>query len=119
MVSTSGYILDTFGPYLSDSKNNDASMLKHIMMKNKQKVNSFFNEEDVFIVDRWFRDSVDFMNELGFNIEMPAFLYNAAQHTSEEANASRIVTKVRWVVEAVNGVIKKWKYFNNIVPIQT
>jgi hypothetical protein len=42
-------------------------------------------------------------------------LKNGKQHTTEEANESRFVTKNRWVVEAVNGVIKRWTYFNNVV----
>ena len=46
---------------------------------------------------------------------MPSFLRNAKQHTTEEANESRIVTKNRWVVEAVNGKLNNWLYFKNIV----
>jgi len=33
-----------------------------------------------------------------------------------QANSSRMVTKIRWIVESVNGRIKQWKYFQNIVP---
>lgn len=32
------------------------------------------------------------------------------------ANHTRIVTKTRWVIESVNGLIKTWKYFANIIP---
>jgi len=33
-----------------------------------------------------------------------------------EANNSRLITKIRWVIEALNGLIKQWKYFSNVVP---
>ena len=46
------------------------------------------------------------------------------QHTTEEANESRLATKVkmflkktgRWVVESANCRIKKWKVLSNIMP---
>lgn len=33
VVTTSGYIVSILGPYLSDSKNNDASILKHMIRR--------------------------------------------------------------------------------------
>ena len=47
--------------------------------------------------------------------KMSHFLVNNFQHTTKEANENRLVTKLRWVVEAVNGVIKRWRYFAKIV----
>ena len=46
---------------------------------------------------------------------MPNYLTEGKQHSSVEANQSRLVTKTRWVVESINGLIKRWLYFNNIV----
>lgn len=47
---------------------------------------------------------------------MPSFLPKTRkQHTTKEANSSRLVTKIRWVVDAANGRIKKWLYLNNVV----
>ena len=47
---------------------------------------------------------------------MPAFLQKSSkQHSTEAANAFRLVTKVRWVVESANGRIKTWKYLDNVV----
>eukprot|EP00732_Lithocolla_globosa_P006561 Lithocolla_globosa_v1_NODE_7709_length_910_cov_95.619883.p1 type:complete len:252 gc:universal NODE_7709_length_910_cov_95.619883:765-10(-) len=41
---------------------------------------------------------------------MPAFLAKGvSQHSTQEANDSRLVTKVRWVVEAINALLKKFK----------
>lgn len=33
-----------------------------------------------------------------------------------QANSSRLVTKIRWIVESVNGRLKQWKYLQNVVP---
>lgn len=32
------------------------------------------------------------------------------------ANSARLVTKIRWTVESVNGHLKQWKYLQNVVP---
>ena len=55
------------------------------------------------------------MQTLGLDIMMPPFLDGRRQFTTEEANQSRCITKVRWVVEAVNRHIKQFKYFANTV----
>jgi len=38
------------------------------------------------------------------------------QHTTEKANKSRLITKVRWVIESANGRIKQWRFLNKVVP---
>ena len=69
------------------------------------------------VVDRGFRDSVNFLEENGFKVEMPIYLPKGCkQHSTEEANLSRLVTKVRWVVESANGRIKQWKLLDKVVP---
>ncbi|GBP12687.1 hypothetical protein EVAR_10331_1 [Eumeta japonica] len=52
--------------------------------------------------DRGFRDVVEFLNHKGFNVLMPAFKGNKLQLSTEEANISRNITKIRWVVKAVH-----------------
>ena len=44
------------------------------------------------------------------------YVYIEKQHSTEEANESRLVTKVRWVVDSANGVIKQWKALSNVLP---
>ena len=44
---------------------------------------------------------------------MPSFLGTGKQHNTEDANSSRLVTKIRWVIESAR--IKKWKYFSNVL----
>jgi hypothetical protein len=55
------------------------------------------------------------MKSLGLDIAMPAFLDGRRQLSVNEANESRCITKVRWVVEAANRRIKQFKYFSNTV----
>ena len=38
------------------------------------------------------------------------------RHTTEEANKSRLIRKVRWVVESANGRIKQWRFLDKVVP---
>lgn len=116
LVSTTGKIIECFGPYLTDGNNNDAKIVKHLFITDKEKFSQFFKTGDIFVVDRGFRDCVEFLEALGIDVFMPNFLYIGKQHTTQEANNSRIVTKNRWVIEAVNGLIKKWLFFNNVVP---
>jgi hypothetical protein len=89
-------------------------MTKDILSK-QTTLKNFFKPNDVFVVDRGFRDCISYLNDLGLQAEMPSFLEKAHQHTTLEANQSRLITKNRWVVESVNGIIKKWKYLDNVV----
>ena len=115
VVSTTGYIIECYGPYLADGNNNDAKITRNIM-DDKERLNNFFKEDDVFVVDRGLRDIIDYLSKLGINIEILAYFEkNLKQHSVQEANESRFVTKIRWVVEAINDVIKTWKHFDNIV----
>lgn len=67
------------------------------------------------MVDRGFRDAVGVMQSLGLDVFMPPFLNNRRQFSTEESNRSRCITKIRWIVEAVNRRIKEFKYFANTV----
>jgi len=66
------------------------------------------------ILDRGFRSIQENLENLGLCVYMPAFLNKKSkQHTVQEANDSRLVTKVRWVVEAYHGRFKKFKFLEN------
>src|SRR5437016_1026434 len=75
-------------------------------------------EEDCFVLDRGFQDAIENCENLGIKTNMPNLLKkNQKQFTTLQANQSREVTMVRWIVEAVNGRIKKkFKFFDNVVP---
>ena len=74
ITTTDGYIVDVVGPFFSNGRNNDAAILSHIVKTNKGNFTSFMKEQDILIVDRGFRDSLDFLKDCGFQVEMPAFL---------------------------------------------
>ncbi|KAK3109068.1 hypothetical protein FSP39_022182 [Pinctada imbricata] len=117
IVSTTGYFVSVIGPYLADGKNNDARILEHIMRSNIEDVRDWIDENDVFIVDRGFRDAVPFLSSLGINAEMPAFMKRGEkQMSTEDSNSSRMVTKVRWVVESANARSKRWRFLDHVLP---
>ena len=111
ICTTDGFILDFFGPY--NGNLNDATIMKKIM-KTETHFNNLLEKGDLFIVDRGFRDCKEFLKELGFFVEMPALMNKKEKQLSTLlANKTRIVTKLRWVVEAIHGIIKqKWKLLN-------
>lgn len=117
IVSSTGYIVSVLGPYYADGKNNDARITKHMFVNNSESINNWIKPDDILIVDRGFRDSIEFLNNLGIQSEMPFFLpKKQKQHSTTEANTSRLVTSIRWVVESANGRIKQWKSLDNVVP---
>ena len=82
------------------------------------KIQKWLKEDDIDVVNRGFRDSIDFPEtEFGIKCKMPAFISKAyVQFSDEEGNSSRLVTKVRWVVESFNGRLKKWQYLDKVLP---
>ena len=96
------------GPFLADGKNNDASIAKNIFINNEQDILNWLHDDDIIIVDRGFRDAINTIERFGFNVEMPDFLKGKKQLSCKEANHSRCITKVRWIIE--NGMFTK-KYF--------
>ncbi|RNA02862.1 Vacuolar sorting-associated 13C [Brachionus plicatilis] len=50
---------------------------------------------DIYVVDRGFRDCMEFLKELGMDVFMPLFLNVGKQHITKESNESRIITKNR------------------------
>lgn len=77
---------------MADAKNNDGSILNHMLASNVQDIKNWIEKEDIFIVDRGFRDSLDFLEDFGINAKMPSFIQKGqAQMTTEEANTSRLL----------------------------
>ena len=95
VTSTKGYFLTILGSCYA--KNNDATILNHMLCTNVEDLKGWFQEDDVFVVDRGFWDSLDLLKELVINAEMPRLLSKGEkQMTSLDANASRLVTKVSY-----------------------
>lgn len=89
-------LMKSFVPYhLGLARNNDATILNHMLHNNVEDLKGWFHEDDVFVVDRGFRDSVEMLEELGIRAEMPRLMSRGQkQMTTLDANASRLVTKV-------------------------
>lgn len=67
-----------------------------------------------FVVDR---DSGEILNDLGITMEMPTFLpKGATELQTKDANCSRLVTKIRWVVESANSRLKTWRLLDKTLP---
>ena len=98
--------MDIYGLYPATW--NDARILKRILSTGSDLV-KLLKEEDFFIVDRGFRDAIQILKEK-YKIKtiMPSLLpKNKKQLTAEEANNSRLCTKMRWVIESINGLLKE------------
>lgn len=64
LVSTTGYILDVLGPYYADGRNNDAAILNANLRSDAAALRAWLHKDDVFIVDRGFRDSVSVLEDM-------------------------------------------------------
>lgn len=117
VVTTTGYIVSVLGPYLADSKNSDTNIRNHMIRSNAEQMKEWVREGDIFVVDRDFRYSGEILNDLGITMEMPTFLpKGATQLQTKDANCSRLVTKIRWVVESANSRLKTWRLLDKTLP---
>ncbi|KAH9388017.1 hypothetical protein TYRP_009220, partial [Tyrophagus putrescentiae] len=108
-VCSDGFIAYAFGPYRSNL--NDAQILSDCLNRYSDKLNNL-EAGDVMVMDRGFRDVVDELRVARqFRPFTPAMAYGRPL-TTVEANDSRHVTKVRYIVEQVFGRLKKrFKFF--------
>ncbi len=107
------YIIDIYGPFPATW--NDATILETIMNTDDD-LKKLLLDGDYFILDRGFRDALKTLKEK-YKLEtmMPCFLSrDKKQFTTKEANDSRLCTKLRWVVEGMNGLIKaRYRLFDH------
>lgn len=117
MVAPDGYILNIQGPYFSNAANNDAAIILNELQRDLNGIQDWFEEGDMFIVDRGYRDAVVALEAMGFVVRMPPLLHRGQrQFTTEQGNESRLITKTRWVVEARNGHMKSiFKFFAQMI----
>jgi len=119
MVNLLNYSLEAFDYISCDlfaGANNDAGILKAILSQ-LHPGGEFLQPGDHCVVDRGFRDAIQAMKDKDLHVHMPELVdAKSKQFTTSQANESRRVTLVRWLVEAVNGRIKKkFKFFKNTV----
>lgn len=103
ICTTDGYVVDMPGPYLANV--NNAEIMKTIIDQPNGLCN-LMRPDDIFILDRGFRDVKSHLEAKRFRVLIPALKGKRKQLTTTESNESRFVTKIRWVVEAVHGMIK-------------
>lgn len=97
-----GFVVDVLGPF--EANLNDAQILQHLL-ENNEELAALLQANDVFVLDRGFRDVVPYLNDKGYKVLMPSLKNKKNQLSREEANHSRFVTKIRWAIEAVHGVV--------------
>jgi hypothetical protein len=79
---------------------NDATIVKNITNTCGTLV-KWCKKGDTMICDRGFHDVIESFIDMGYEPKMPAFLTKGQmQHTVEQANRSRLTTKVWWMVES-------------------
>lgn len=115
IVSVDGSILDVFGPF--PATKNDADILKIVFEKTS--IENVLKAGDVILVDRGFRDCIKYLQDKHFDLKIPEFIQKGekGQLTTKQANKSRLVTKMRFAIEAANGRMKnKWHLFGKLLP---
>lgn len=79
------------GHIFADGKNSNAHISSNILNSNAEGMVDWLNEDDIFILDRRFRDAVKTITEFGCQCEMLAFLkkkrWKAYQRISQKLKA--------------------------------
>ena len=113
LVLPDDYELNTICPFRGNM--NDPSIAQHVLRICDSLI-GWCEDDDVMLVDRGFRDVIYAFRKIGYEPKMPAFLWKGqTQHTTEEANESRLCTKNRRVVESYRARIKKWRLWTETV----
>jgi len=104
---SSDYVLHCPGPFLANRKNNDASIL-NALLRPGTPLHEYLRPGDLAIVDRGFRDSRKVLHDLRLQTAMPTLAKpGQTKLSTKESNDSLIVTMTRFVIECVNGRLKK------------
>ena len=118
IVCADGYILEVIGPY--SARTTDADIMKMLLGTHDEPFadgafHYFFHQGDAFILDRGFRASISLIETYGYEAHMsPSKRREDTQLSTDQANKSRLITVVRWVVESINGRFKRdFKLFRN------
>lgn len=104
-----GYILNAYG--LCQGTENDASIFRKMIFddpETKTAIGKLMKPKDIFGFDRGFRDLVEELQAAGYIVKMPTCKSKgeSKELTTDEANDSREITKLRFIVEYINGQLK-------------
>ncbi|CAF1504733.1 unnamed protein product, partial [Rotaria sordida] len=111
LVLPDGYVVDSIGPFQGTA--NDATIAQQII-ETRNELIEWCDYGDTMICDRGFRDVIQTLCDLGYEVKSPMYLNKSQnQHSASEANESRLVTKVRWTVESYHARTKKWRILSD------
>lgn len=103
IVTTDGTVVYTLGPF--QASKNDTKIREEIISANPN-VFEHIEKGDVLLVDRGLRDCISTLKKIGFDVKIPASAAGNKQLSTKEANETRKLTKLRFEVEQINGMIK-------------
>ena len=108
--------MSTIGPYFANAQNNDSETMKNIVYNHRNEFRNWLCSGDVLVVYRGCRDSLTLLDNQDYKAYKRMFVNkNQTQFSITEANETRLTTKVRWMVESINGRIKQWKIFDKVM----
>ncbi len=123
IVCTDKHVVDTVGPYGADYYCNDGMLAKDILETEEKLVQEYGKGDDrkvpkVSVLDRGFRDGLEAFEENNMESHMPAFKPKGESQLSvQDANETRLVTKVRNPVEGYHGELKSiWPFLKFDIP---
>jgi hypothetical protein len=114
ICATNGKIIDIYG--LFPAVYNDAKIIDTLLKSNKE-LRQLIKPNDHVILDRGFRNIISTLqNKYKLITHMPTCKSpKQNQLTTAEANESRLTTKCRFVVETINGKLKKTFRANGMI----
>ncbi len=83
LISNDGLIVETVGPYLADGKNNDAKIMEDMFKANLNDIENYFERKDIFIVDRGFRDCLEFLTRSKILYQECPVIYQEARSNTQ------------------------------------
>jgi spore maturation protein CgeB len=96
------------GPFHGTS--NDAHITRDVTEINCSLLD-WCEKGDTMVVDRSFRDVINTFEQLGYEPQVRSYLKKGEkQHTFDDVNKARLVTKLRWTVESYHARIKQFLF---------
>ncbi|CAF1031356.1 unnamed protein product [Brachionus calyciflorus] len=119
-----GWIIDCYGPFKANK--NDAKIFDYILINDNDLSNILEKDKTLILLDRGFRDIYKKLtDDYKLNAKIPTCKQlevsekenipeEIKQLTLKQTTESRLVTKCRYIVERVNGMLKNYKALDNI-----
>ena len=105
IVAENGVIIGIYGPFSATT--NDAKILE-LILRDDSALKNLINKKDVMVLDRGFRDVIKHLEQDHELITLMPSCSLEKQLTTIQANCTRMVTKIRNVIERKNGIFKMY-----------